>query len=54
MIIGLLVAIGLYFGRLAEFNFYKQTGIHEGVWGLLANLIVVIGYCSLKHRHEKH
>ena len=41
MIVGLLVAVGLYFGRLAEFNSYKLTGIHEGVWGLLANLVVI-------------
>jgi SSS family solute:Na+ symporter len=53
MTVGLLVAVGLYLGRLADFNFYKQTGIHEGVWGLLANVIVVLGVFLLPSKGRK-
>jgi Na+/proline symporter len=53
MAVGLLVAVGLYLGRLADFNFYKQTGIHEGVWGLLANVIVVLGVFLLSSKGRK-
>jgi len=53
MTVGLLVAVGLYLGRLADFNFYKQTGIHEGVWGLLANSVVVLGVFLLSSQGHK-